>query len=68
VSYPFQLRRDRWVTLLLPSDLTRADVERLIAYLVALADTKEEKAPYATTRHTDSDPVDHPGGGRRRGV
>lgn len=33
VAYPFRLRPERWVTLMLPADLTRDDVERLIALL-----------------------------------
>lgn len=49
VSYPFQLRPGRWVTLLLPSDLTRADVDRIVAILQQLVlPAPTDLAPPAT--------------------
>ena len=37
VDYPFQLRPDLWVTLRLPADLTRTDVDRISEWLDILA-------------------------------
>lgn len=43
IPYPFQLRHDVWVTLKLPANLTREEVERLSAFLLLLA--TPESAP-----------------------
>jgi len=42
VDYPFQLRPDVWVTLRLPADLTRADVDRISEWLTFLAADRKE--------------------------
>ncbi len=36
VAYPVPLGKDRWARLLLPGDLTNADVDRIVAYITTL--------------------------------
>ena len=42
VRYPLQLAGDRWVTLLMPSNLTAADVERIVQLLRSLVAERHE--------------------------
>jgi hypothetical protein len=43
VNYPFQLEGGRFATLFLPSDLTAADVRRIVAMLRALVPDTDVK-------------------------
>lgn len=38
VNYPFQLRRDCWVHLRLPSDITRAEIDKIVEWLIFLTE------------------------------